>query len=72
MRESWTDKRLDDFATHVDQRFDAVDKRLDGLERRMDDGFTKFDLRFDAMQQTLMRVGGGMFIALVGLIATQL
>jgi len=31
MRESWTDARLDDFAKHVDTRFDAVDKRFEAL-----------------------------------------
>lgn len=36
MRESWTDKRLD-------ERFDGVDRRLDTLERRMDAGFARVD-----------------------------
>lgn len=35
MRESWTDERLDDFAKHVDRRFDEVDRRLDRLEDQM-------------------------------------
>lgn len=57
MRESWTDRRLDGFAAHVDQRFDAVDqrfeavdqrfdavdKRFDTMERRMDNGFNRID-----------------------------
>ncbi len=36
MRESWTDARLDDFAAHVDQRFDAVDQRFDAVDQRFD------------------------------------
>ena len=35
MRESWTDERLDDFAKHVDRRFDEVDRRLARLEDQM-------------------------------------
>jgi len=87
MREIWTDARLDDFAAHTDRRFDAVDKRFDAvdkrfdavdkrfesLERRMEDGFTEINARFDALQRTLLQlVGGGVIVALIGLIATQL
>lgn len=86
MRESRTDSRLDDFAAHTDRRFDAVDKRFDAvdkrfdavdrrfesLERRMEDGFTEIDARFDALQRTLLQLGSGVIIALIGLIATQL
>lgn len=72
MRESWTDKRLDDFAAHVDQRFDAVDKRFENLERRTEDGFARIDSRFDSLQRTLIGLGGTMIVALLGIIATQL
>jgi hypothetical protein len=72
MRESWTDVRLDDFAAHTDQRFDS-------LERRMEDGFNRVDAelealngRFDALNRTLLQVGGGIIVALIGIIATQL
>jgi len=61
MRESWTDARLDDFAKHVDSRFDAVDRRLDAIDKR-----------FDALQRTLLQLGGTVIVALIGLIATQL
>ena len=47
MRESWTDRRLDDFAAHTDQRFDAVDKRFDAVDQRFD----AVDKRFDAVDQ---------------------
>lgn len=72
MRESWTDKRLDDFAAHVDQRFDAVDRRLDGVERRVEDGFARVDSRFDALQRTMLQTNAVIIAALIGLIATQL
>jgi hypothetical protein len=61
MRESWTDARLDDFAAHTDQRFDAVDAELKAL-----------NARFDALNRTLLQVGGGIIVALIGVIATQL
>ena len=35
MRESWTDARLDDFAVHIDKRFDAVEKRLGAVESEL-------------------------------------
>jgi hypothetical protein len=72
MRESWTDARLDDFARHTDQRFDAVDRRFDALERRMEGGFKEMNARFDALQRLLLRLGGVVIAALIGLIATQL
>ena len=82
-RMAWTDERMDDFAAHTYRRFDAVDRRFDGLERRMEDGFNRVDAelravnaRFDALQRTMLQVGGGMIAALVagflGVIATQL
>jgi hypothetical protein len=68
MRETWTDARLDDFAKHVDIRFDAVDKRLDAVDKRL----VAIDKRFDALQRTLLLASGGVTVALIGLIATQL
>jgi hypothetical protein len=79
MRSTWTDSRLDDLAKHTDQRFDgvdrrfdAVDRRFDRLERRMEAGFDRLDARFDSLHRSLMQVGGGVMVALIGLIATQL
>jgi hypothetical protein len=61
VRESWTDARLDDFAGHVDKRFDAVDKRLD----RIDD-------RLESMQRLMLQSSVAVIVALIALIATQL
>ncbi|HEX5763830.1 MAG TPA: hypothetical protein VFY04_12020 [Solirubrobacterales bacterium] len=65
MRESWTDARLDDFAAHTDQRFDS-------LERRVENGFDRVDAELKALNRTLLQLGGGVIVALIGLIATQL
>lgn len=86
MRESWTDRRLDDFAAHTGQRFDAVDQRFDQVDRRFDqidkrldkadidmrELRTEMNLRFDSMQRSLIQFGGVMIAALIGLIAAQI
>jgi hypothetical protein len=61
MRQSWTDERLDDLNTRVDDGF-----------RRVDADLRELNARFDALQRTMLQVGGGVIVALVGLIATQL
>jgi len=69
MRNSWTDDRLDDFARHVDRRFDEVDRRFDEVDRRFDEvngrldrledrieaGFAKVDTRIDALHHAMNR-----------------
>ena len=65
MRSTWTDSRLDDFANHTDQRFDAI-------ERRMDEGFREIRGEIGALHRVILQVGGGLMVAVVGVIATQL
>jgi len=79
MRKAWTDERLDDMSARMDRGFERADGRLDDMSRRMDRGFDRVDAdlralngRFDAFQRTMLQVGGGVIVALVGLIATQL
>lgn len=52
-RMAWTDERMDDFAAHTDQRFDAVDKRFDAVDKRfdaVDERFGAVDKRFDKLE----------------------
>jgi hypothetical protein len=84
--EKWSDERLDDLNQRVESgfnrldadlrnlrvemisRFDRVDSRFDRVDAR----FVHVDDRFDALQRTMLQVGGGIVVALIGLIATQL
>ena len=59
MRESWTDERLDDFATNVDRRFDRVEADLRELR-------TEMNLRFDSMQRTMIIGFAGIVASIVG------
>jgi len=58
------DKRFD----AVDQRFAAVDQRFASLDRRVENGFSEVNARFDALQHTMLQLGGGLVIALIGTI----
>jgi hypothetical protein len=72
MRESWTDARLDDFRSDVDQRFERIEGELRELRAEMKAGF-------DSLNKTMINgililsasyIAG--FAALVGLVATQI
>jgi hypothetical protein len=82
-RGAWTGERLDDRFDQIDRRFDQVDRRFDRLEDEVRDlrtemrgGFTSLDGRLGAelrdLRMTMNRFGGGMMIALVGVIAAIL
>ena len=76
--------RFNHLEARIDERFarlDAkIDSKIDGvafeLRREMKLGFHEINSRFDAMQQTIIRVGGGLIGVMaaggLGLIATQL
>jgi hypothetical protein len=87
MRESWTDKRLDDLNGKVDRGFERIDADLraqrvetrtefTALRGEMKAGFDRiderFDERFDALHRLLIQFAGLLVAALIGLIATQL
>lgn len=81
-RMAWTDERLEERFDGIDRRFDEVDRRFDEVYRR----FEQVDRRFDrvegeivelrhgvaGLQATLNRIGGSMFVALVGVIVAIL
>lgn len=68
MREAWTDAGLDDLNTRVDRLSERMDRGFD----RVDAELRALNGRFDSLQRTMLQVGGGVIVALVGLIATQL
>ena len=68
-RTAWTDERLDDFARHVDVRFDAVDRRFDRVEADIRELRAEMVAGFSALRSTLIQVGGGMMVGLIGVIA---
>ena len=75
---TWTDERLEERFNGIDRRFDEVDRRFDSVDRR----FEQVDRRFDrvegeivelrhgigGLQTTLNRIGGSMFVGLLGII----
>jgi chromosome segregation ATPase len=76
--------RVDAQFARVDRRFETLQDRLETridasateLREEMRLGFHEVNSRFDRMQQTMIRVGGGLigvlFASGAGLIATQL
>jgi hypothetical protein len=67
-RMAWTDDRLQERFDSIDRRFDEVDRRFDKVDAELQ----AINVRFDSLQRTMIQTGGGMIIALIGLIATQL
>jgi hypothetical protein len=72
---AWTDERLDDLSARMDAGFERVDRdirdlggRVDGLGGRIDG----LGVRIDALQVTMLRVGGGTIVALIGVIGAIL
>jgi hypothetical protein len=61
MRSTWTDSRLDDLANKLEAGFGRVDEDIRGLRSEI-----------GALQRTIIQVGGGLFVAVVGVIVTQL
>jgi len=75
-RTAWTDERLDDLSARVDAGFDrvAVDMRELRTDMRTEMRDMRGELRgeIDALRVTILRVGGGMMVGLVGVIAAVL
>jgi len=79
MRSTWTDSRLDDFASRTDSRFGELNDRVDSLSERMDEGFRELRGELSAMQRTMVQTTVALVVAMLaafggmaGLIATQI
>ena len=82
-RATWTDTRLDDFATNVDRRFDESDRRLDETREQMASDFQRVDsdLReirgeLAGIRRSILQAGGALFAsqmtltaAIIGMVA---
>jgi len=75
----WNNARLDDLNGRVsdlgrrmDEGFARADANLRGLRGEMNSRFEHVEARFDALNRTMLQLGGGVIVALIGLIATQL
>jgi hypothetical protein len=64
---AWTDERLDDLAHRMDLGFERVDR--DVRELRGEIGGLRGEI--NGLRATTTRVGGGIVICLVGVIATM-
>jgi hypothetical protein len=85
MRKSWTDDRLDDFATNVGRRFDEVGRRIGDLDQRVEKRFDIVDVelhgindRLDGMSKaivfgafTMTAAMSAGFAGMITLVATQ-
>jgi hypothetical protein len=85
-RATWTDERLDDLSSRVEDGFARIDQDLRELRTRIDAHSsemgaridaqgTELSRRIDALQRTMVQFGGGMTLAilatLVSVIATR-
>ena len=73
MRESWTDKRLDDLNAKVDRGFEQVDKRFEQVDKR----FERLEANLEALRvetkagfESIYRLMVVAIIALTGSIVT--
>lgn len=76
---AWTGERLDDLSKRLDAGFAGMDHRFERVETQLSQGFERVDrdvreLRGEirGVQTVLARVGGGIIVGLVGVIAAVL
>lgn len=56
----------------VRQEIGSVRQEIGSVRQEMNGRFEHLEGRFDDLQRTLLQVGGGIIVALLGVIATQL
>lgn len=71
-RVAWTDERLDDLANRMDAGFARVDTEIRELRRELRTEIGGLRAEIGALRVTMLRVGGGIMIGLVGVIAAIL
>jgi hypothetical protein len=71
-RAAWTDERLDDLSRRVDAGFARVDAELRELRGEIRGLGSELRGEIDALRITMLRVGGGVIVGLVGVIAAVL
>jgi hypothetical protein len=64
-RATWTDERLDDLAESMRRGFDRVDRDI--RELRVD-----MTSQMEALRQTMIRIGGGMLLGFISVLAAIL
>jgi 3-dehydroquinate synthetase len=75
-RAAWTDERLDDLAEAMRTGFARVDQDIRDLRGEMREGFDSLSDRLggeiNELRRTMIGFGGGIIIALIGVIAAIL
>jgi hypothetical protein len=71
-RTAWTDQRLDDLSARMDAGFERVDADIRELRSDIAGLRTELSGQIDMLRITLLRVGGGVMVGLVGVIAAVL
>lgn len=70
----WNEDRLDELNKRVNDGFAQMREEFTGVNQRIDHLGGRIDhlgTRLDALQRILMQIGGGILVALIGLIVTQ-
>lgn len=66
-RTLWTDERVTDAVTRIDQRFEAVEHRFDSVDRRLDgihDELREIRASIGTFQRQFAQIGWGLAAAL--------
>jgi 3-dehydroquinate synthetase len=71
-RRAWTPERLDDLVESVRTGFTRVDERFARVDQDVRDLRTEMRDEFRALHGLLYRIGGGIIVGLVGVIAAIL
>jgi hypothetical protein len=75
-RAAWTDERLDDLAAAMRQGFDRIDRDIRDTRAELHEDIrgTRAELtaHIEALRQTMLRVGGGMLLGFISVLAAIL